>query len=150
MNGRELLMICAFGSLFVVFLSWLATRHKRHHDERMRRFDVIVEALRDPGLDAATRAELLRAIARQHQGALGWIWARLQAPMLWKVLWFGAGWMTMLLSGAALATHALGMNMIRSYDLAPITMIAVVGFGMVTLPLALRELLRRERSPASR
>lgn len=146
MNGREFLILCGVGSCIAMVLSFLSARHRRGSELRMRRFDVLLEALRDPGLDAATRAELLRAVAREHVGVLGWIWQRVQDPMLWRVLWFGAGWMTMLLSGAALATYAFRLGMVRSNDVPPIVMLMTLGFGMLTLPLALRELMRRERA----
>ena len=146
MNTRELLVaLPAVVGFFVVLLA-LIQRSRQGHGMHVRRFDLLVEALRDPALDPATRAELLRAVARQHTGIFGTLWHWLQQPMLWKVLWFGAGWMTMLLSGAALLTYAMGMNMVRSYELPAAVMSCALGFAMLTLPLALRELLRREQT----
>ena len=78
------------------------------------------------------------------------LWQRLQQPMLWRVLWFGGGWMTMLMGGAALGTYAMRMGMVRSYDVPAIVMLTALGFGMVTLPLALREMLRRDGTQPSR
>lgn len=146
MNVRE--MLVAFPAVIGFFAVLLALLHRGRNSQalHMRRFDLMVEALRDPALDPSTRAELLRAIARQHTGLIGTMWHWLQQPMLWKVLWFGAGWLTMLLSGAALLTHAMGMTMVRTYDLPPVVMSCALGFAMLTLPLALRELLRREQT----
>lgn len=146
MNAREFLILCGVGSCLAMLLSFLSAQRRRGAELRMRRFDVLVEALRDPSLDVATRADLLRAIARDHVGVFGWIWQRLQSPTLWRVLWFGAGWMTMLLSGAALATYAFRLGTVRTNDLSAIVMTMTLGFGMLTLPLALRELMRRERA----
>lgn len=150
MNGRELALICSAACCVIAFFVLLSTRHKRRDDFRTRRLDLLAEALRDPNLDAPTRSELLRALAREHGGFSARIWQRLQQPMLWRVLWFGGGWMTMLLGGTALATYALRMGMVRSYDVPAIVMVTAVGFGMVTLPMALRELLRRDGTLPSR
>ena len=150
MNARELALFCGAACCVIAFFVLLATRHKRHADFRTRRLDLLAEALRDPNLDAGTRSELLRALAREHGGFWGWVWQRLQQPMLWRVLWFGGGWMTMLLGGTALATYAMRMGMVRSYDLPAIVMLTALGFGMVTLPLALRELLRLGGTQPSR
>jgi len=148
MNTRELLVAFPAVIGFFVVLLALIQRSRSGQSLHTRRFDLMVEALRDPALDPATRAELLRAIARRHSGLFGTMWHWLQQPMLWKVLWFGAGWLTMLLSGAALLTHALGMSMVRTHDLPPVVMMCALGFAMLTLPLALRELLRREQTAA--
>jgi hypothetical protein len=133
------------GAVFVV--KRLAAWHAGNQQLRTRRLDVIAEALRDPSVDAATRAELLRSIAREHHGVAGWLWQRLQQPAVWRVLWFGSGWMTMLLCGALLALD--GLRLLR-IDEVGIAIAGVVAFGMVTLPLALRELTRREQSAAGR
>lgn len=150
MNGREFVMILIFGGMLVAGVVLLAAWRKRVMDASTRRFELLAEALRDPQLDPGTRAELLRALARGERGVLGWIWQRLQNPMLWRVLWFGSGWLTMLLSGAALGMHAVGLLLLRSQEVPPVVMAAVLGFGMVTMPLALRELLRRDRVAAER
>jgi hypothetical protein len=150
MNGRELVLICGFVGCAITFFAMLSARHKRRVEFRTRRLDLLAEALRDPNLDAGTRSELLRALAREHGGISAWFWQRLQQPMLWRVLWFGGGWMTMLLGGTALLTYAMRMGMVRSYDLPGIVMLTALGFGMVTLPLALRELLRRDGTLPSR
>lgn len=145
MNGRELMFSMMGVGLLITVLSLLAGWRKRAMELSAQRFDLLAEALRDPTLDAATRAELLRSLARSQRGVFGWLWDQVQKPVVWRVLWFGSGWLTMLLAGAALGLHAAGIARLRSYDLQPVIMITVLGFGMVTLPLALRELLRRDR-----
>ena len=150
MNGREFALFCGAASCVIAFFVLLSTRQKRRADYRTRRLDLMAEALRDPNLDAGTRSELLRALAREQGGFPAWLWQRLQQPMLWRVLWFGGGWMTMLLGGTALLTYAMRMGIVRSMDLPAVVMLTAIGFGMVTLPLALRELLRRDGTVPSR
>ena len=149
MNVREFVLVCVVGSFVFAVLSWFASRHKRAMELRNRRFELLAESLRDPNLEAGTRAEILRALARDHQGFRGWLWQRLQNPMVWRVLWFGSGWITMLISGAVLVMHATRLSRLDNYDVPPTVVCAVIGFAMVTLPLALRELLRRDRVAAN-
>jgi hypothetical protein len=128
-----------------------ASSSRRHRQElRTRRLELLADALREPGLDAATRADILRALANERHGFGGWLWRQLQRPMLWKALWFGTGWMTMLIAGAAVVAQLAGAEVVHRWDMPALVLTAVSGFGMVTLPLALRELLRRERSPQPR
>ena len=148
MNGRELALI--FVCCVIAFIVLVSKGDKHRVAFRTRRLDLLAEGLRNPNLDAGTRAELLRALAREHGGFSGWVWQRLQQPMLWRVLWFGGGWMTMLMGGTALATYAMRMGMVSSYDVPAIVMLTALGFGMVTLPLALREMLRRDGTQPSR
>lgn len=150
MNGPSSVLSLSAAFCLIAFFVLLSTRHKSRADFRTRRLDLMAEALRDPNLDAGTRSELLRALAREHGGFAAWVWQRLQQPMLWRVLWFGAGWMTMLLGGTALLTYAMRMGIVRSMDLPAIVMLTAIGFSMVTLPLALRELLRRDGTLPSR
>jgi hypothetical protein len=114
---------------------------------RARRLDVIADALRDPTVDPATRAELLRALARDHHGVAGRVWQRLQQPAVWRALWFGAGWIGLLVCSALLALY--GMRMVR-VDPTDVAITGVVAFAMVTLPLALRELARHEHAASRR
>jgi hypothetical protein len=149
-----LVLIALGGSIFLLIslMRMLSVQAQRRHEIGTRRLELIAEALRAPTLDAAARTELLRVLANQQEGIVGWIWRRLQNPTVWKVLWFGCGWLAMLLSGAALLIHAFsssfGWSPINRYDLPGFVMATVAGFAMVTLPLALRELLRRERAAA--
>jgi hypothetical protein len=132
------------GAIFVV--KRLADWHGQSRRLRVRRFEVLAESLRDPTLDPTTRAELLRAIARDHRGAAGWLAQRLQSPALWRTLWFGAGWFGLLINGALLV---MALTRVSPWyrHLEPIVMALVCSFGMLTLPLALRELTRRETLP---
>jgi hypothetical protein len=136
-------VVCVGG---VIVLKRLAAWHGDSRKLRARRFDLLAESLRDPSLDQATRAELLRTIARDHHGVAGWLWQRLQSPVLWRTLWFGTGWMGLLLSGAYLAMGVSGAWGWR-WHAVPGVMALVFAFGMLTLPLALRELARREHAP---
>lgn len=152
-SGKSWLLLGAvlFGVwLFFAIVRFLSGNTQHRRDLRMRRLELLAESLRDPNLDAATRNEVVRALANGPLDAFGWIWKQLRRPMLWKVLWFGSGWMLMLLCGAAVTLDWLGALRLGGPDRPAFTMMAVLGFGIVTLPLALRELLRRERVTAER
>src|SRR5687767_4443602 len=110
MNVREFamffgLMACLLGS-FTIFV----TRHRARSDTRKRRLDLIAEALRDPGLDPGTRADLLRTLARETDRPLAtWLLARLQQRELWRGLWFGAGWLMFVIGGLMFAASSFGL-----------------------------------------
>ncbi len=133
----------------ITFFRFLASRVRHRGEQEARRFDLIAAALRDPSLDPTTRAELLRSVARERHGALGWIWQRVQNPALWRVLWFGSGWIGMVLSGTALSM-AFAWRGAHHWNVEPLVMCTAFCFAMLTLPLALREVARREHAAARR
>ncbi|MBL8753195.1 MAG: hypothetical protein JNK15_07830 [Planctomycetes bacterium] len=145
MNGRELVVLlaclaCATGAiLFVVH------QMRGPGSQHRRRFDALVASLQDPALDPNTRAEVLRALARDHAGWGGRLWAKLSQPVLWKALWFGAGWFLFVLAGTALAMHAT--RIVEAWQMVPmLTMLTAVGFAMVSMPMAWREATRRSHA----
>jgi len=140
MNARELAVFlaclgCAISC--VMLINW----RKRDVAGRVQRLDAMLAALRDPALDAATRAELLRAIAHDHLGWFGQVWTRVANPQVWRVLWFSAGWITLVLAGTALILEVLEVTHYGGE--APAIFVAL-GFAMVTLPMAWREVARRD------
>lgn len=153
MSRQQFVLFCiAAGALVAIvlsLLSWLGERNKRAAALRTRRMDLLAEALRDPSLDAGTRAELLRALALDQQGALRWLWTGLRSLTVWKALWVGSGWIIMCTTGAIWAMALMGANGIPSRNLPPLVAMCAAGFGMVSLPLAWRELTRRERVAAT-
>lgn len=112
-------------------------------DRRLReqaRFDLLRAALQHPQLDEATRVELLRRVAGGH---------RLDLPKLTAVLrtlWFGAGWLMFV--GASGFLFLAFVDVIDIWQVEPVAATAVSGFAMLTLPLGLRELHRRDRVAA--
>lgn len=142
MNGREVLLFSMFASFLVVVAALVFLRAKGGATIARRRLDLIEQALRDPSTDAATRALLLRSLAREHSsGFTAWLWAGARNPTVWRTLWFGTGWILFLVFGGALAAASMGLlRFPRVEDVLPV---AIAGFAMITLPTALRELTRR-------
>lgn len=145
MNSREFLILLGCFACAMSCLMFLAHARKGAASLRQRRLDALLEAVRDPGLDPATKADLLRALANDHLGLLGWVRQKLANPVVWRVLWVSVGWMMLVIAGAGLLGHALGFALLREQELPTVVGMTAVGFGMVTLPLAWREVLSRER-----
>jgi hypothetical protein len=143
MNPREMLLVMSACAVAFVLIAVVAAGRRRQTDLRRQRLDVLAAALRDPTIDAATRGELARALLREQRGAIGWLWHQLQKPILWRVLWFGTGWIALILSATVVAMASAGW--MRGVDRTAVLLVLAASFAMVTLPLALRELLRRER-----
>ncbi len=146
MLGAQILGVCGI-VVAITFLRVLAGWHRDRSQVRMRRYELLAESLRDPGLDAATRADLLRVLAHDHRG---WLWRALRSPGLWKVLWSGCGWLLFVLFSAMVGMQACGLRLVPGNGLAVLVFPAAVGFAMLSLPLALRELARREHGVAGR
>jgi hypothetical protein len=145
MNGRELVIFLACLACAVSAMMAFAHR-KKDSEARERRLDAMLAALNDPGLDAPTRAELLRAIARDHLGFGGRLWALVSNPVLWRVLWFSAGWLILVMAGTALTLEVIEITHFGGVEPA---MFFALGFAMVTLPLAWREVSRRDTAAAA-
>ncbi len=146
MSGREYAMLFGFGGCLMALLVFLANAHKQATSLRTHRFDALMAALRDPATNPVTRDELLRALVRDHHGSLGFLWQRLRNPATWRTLWFSIGWLLFIVGGSFFAFGALGV--IDGVDRSSVLPVGVLGFAMLTLPLALRELTRRDRRAA--
>lgn len=143
--GRDIaagaVIVGAFVVVIVAVLSGVARRRRRIDLER-RRLELIEEGLRDPSLDAATRAELLRSLVHGNDTCQGLAWRLVRNPATWRVLWFGSAWIVFIVSSGILIAEASGLFRIH----APIEVFlpsAALGFAMLTLPTGLRELNRR-------
>lgn len=146
MLGEQILGVCGI-VVAITALRALSGWHRERSRVRVRRYELLAESLRDPGLDAATRADLLRVLAHDHRG---WLWQALRSPALWKVLWFGSGWFLFVLCSAMVGLQGCGLRLVASHELAVLVVPAAVGFAMLSLPLALRELARRDHGVAGR
>ncbi len=144
-TGRDFAAGVACVGAFVVAIVALLTgvaRRRRCIDIERRRLDLIEEGLRDPSLDAATRAELLRSLAQRNDTWRGLAWRLVSNPATWRVLWFGSAWIVFIVSSGILIAEASGLFRSR----APVEVFlpsAAIGFAMLTLPTGLRELNRR-------
>ena len=136
----DMLLFFAFWALVaaggIALVSAVFARWKQRLDLERRRFELLEKALQQPILDDATRTELLRALAAPrhptaaaHQG--NW----------WPKLWYGAAWGMFIVGGCLMAAEGTGLTRIR--DSEPLVVMTAIGFAALTLPAALRELMRR-------
>lgn len=123
---------------FVLILVWWNHRSKA----RKERYEIALKALQSGRLDPETQRALRQVLTGSELG--GWTkWA------------LGAGWLSMCLGCGLLGADYLGVGGIDWLDLkssevggAGVTL-AVVGFGVLALPIVLREFDRagtRERA----
>lgn len=140
MRDEEAFVIIAvvlgsIGGAIAIFALWQKERRAR----RQERYELLRTALQQPQLDELTRAELLRAFAREQATNL---------PRLFGVVrtvWFAIGWLMLVGGGATLLLDAI--DVMRVWE-AGAACIMVAGFVMLSLPLGLREFNRRERAVA--
>lgn len=112
------------------------------HSYRTQRLKTIEKALAAGQIDEATRRSLLDALAADAQ----------QQREFWRALWangtrivrtivFVGGWLTLTIGSVVLA----GMWFFGGsrYDIQGGIIAVAIGFGLVTLPLAMRELDQR-------
>jgi hypothetical protein len=145
MDGRTMTLLFGLMGTFVAVVSMVLSRSRSDALER-RRLDVIEQGLAHPALDEATRSELLRLLAEQQRSASAGLMERLGRLMpLGRLIWYGVAWFLFVFGGSMLAVRLLELwDGIEPRVCVPM---AVTGFAMLTLPLALGELARR--GPAS-
>lgn len=150
MRDEEVFLVFGLPCLLLVG-SILIPRAKRVHEQKMKRLQVLQDALRHPSLDEVTRTDLVRLLAEEH---------RQQAPTLtrWFRSWSHVGHVALLavswllMMGGAASWVVGRLSGWGSYSLQPSIYAAVTGFVLMTLPIALREMLRRgdRHAPAGR
>jgi len=122
---------------------------KRRHQVRVQQLQVLQKALEHPALDERTRADLTRLLADDHRRKHGPLGARLGRWLRGgHVLLLACGWL-LLIGGIGfwIASDALDLP---NRSMQPAIAATIVGIALVTLPLALRELLgRRDRKAAT-
>lgn len=127
----------AIGGLWSVLMQ----AAKRRHQLRMQRLQLLQEALRHPQLDEATRRQMLEVLGSEH---------RLPMAMLLRlgyIAFLSVAWLLFLVGGVC---WILGQVQGWSWrDMEESMVATIVGFALLTLPMAVRELLRRDRSAAA-
>jgi len=143
MNSREILFTLLFGvPLVVLFVSWMWKAGKNEHELRVARLQALQEALRHPALDEQTRLDLTRLLAENYRRENRTVGERLgRWVQVGQVLLMAIGWL-LLIGGIGfwIAGEAFGMP---SRSTEPAVASTIVGAALVTLPLAMRELLGR-------
>jgi hypothetical protein len=135
-DEEALVFFC--GLVFAALCVWMTMRHK----VRTERLKIVQKALDSGNLDEATRRQLLEAVASDAQvGMAIWRAVTANAGKVARGLLFVSGWLTFTISGCCLA--AMLMFGGSRYDIEGASIALSIGFGLVTLPLALRELEAR-------
>ena len=135
MRDEEALVF--FACLFAAGLCvWMVLRHKLH-TERLR---VLHRALDSGNLDEATKRKLLEVLVADSQvWSSMWRAVSVNAAKVVRTLLFVGGWLTFTISGVVLTAMLVFDNASR-YDIQAASIAVAIGFGLVTLPLALREM----------
>lgn len=125
-----------FGFLVAaVTVVWMTLRHK-HRGERLR---TIQRALDAGHIDEPTRRAVLDAMAADAQHSREFLQVVLRnGGRIVRTVLFVVGWLTLTIGGLVL----VGMVLFGAsrYDIQDATIATAIGFGLVTLPLALREI----------
>lgn len=132
-DGEAFVMVGLWA--MVIGIVWLGVRHK-YRCERLRTIQKAIEA---GSLDEATRRAILGALAgdAQRRGAIvGVLFDR--ALRLVRTLLFVGGWLTLVIGGGVWV--AMGASGGGRHELEGPMIATCVGFALVTMPLALREL----------
>lgn len=128
----------------VIALLVLVASFSRHLESRKsQRYAMLQQALSHPQLDAETRNQILRVLAKEHSG--GWV-RFLFTIAFWERLIFAAGWLMLLLFGGRWAGAQMGFFSYFQMDFMLI--MALLGLAMMSLPIAMHEFIRRTRSVA--
>lgn len=145
MDGRTMalmfgLMAFAFGGLMV----WLGARTKPL-EVRKKRLDVLDKALAHPQLDVDTRNQILRVLVEeQRREGATWTQRLTRLVPLGRMLWYSAGWILFVIGGCMSVLMAI--ELVPRSELPTCASLTIAGFAMLSLPLALGELMRRQRA----
>jgi hypothetical protein len=150
MRDEEAFLLFGLPCLLLVG-SILIPRARRVHEQKMKRLQVLQDALRHPSLDEVTRSELVRLLTEEHRQQVQPLtrWVRSWSHVGYVAL-LAASWLLMM--GGAASWLVGRLSGWPSYSLQSSIFAAVAGFVLITLPIALREMLRRGggHAPAGR
>lgn len=147
MSSGGILVLCLCALPFVLALVsylgklWMVGLDHQH-ELKLARLQVLAESLRQPQLDEDVRKQVAELLAAEHRLAGswrrngGWLGA-LQAITL------GVGWLALVVGGSYSAIAWLSGLPVQMGD--PAILATAAGFGLVTLPAALREMLGRRQ-----
>ncbi|MGE3171581.1 MAG: hypothetical protein AB7O97_03080 [Planctomycetota bacterium] len=128
-------------AMFLVFatglaITWLAL----HYNHRQNRLKTIQKALDAGNIDETTRRTLIEAISADAQQSAA-LWRNItQNVGRWaRIAVFVVGWLLFTVGGAVLAIM-LTFDSANRYEVQSAMVATAIGFGLVTLPLALREM----------
>ena len=140
-SSEEFLVFWAMLLSFVLVVIVLAQRLKL----KLERQKTIQKVLDAPALDDVSRRQVLELLNAQDGEWLRAI-GRNVVPAL-RVIVFVGGWITMFVGGGIAVMSFTNRSLVSERFEA--TIAAIVGFALVTLPLALRELRSRTERTAA-
>lgn len=124
--------VAAVAVMWVIFA--ITKRMDRQRENDKRSFDLVHKALDSGAIDAETKAMLVRVVAERGAAQV--------SPM------FAVGWIGLFVGGAMIAA---GSMTYEARDVLPAgIVVAVVSFGVLSMPIAAREMLYRGGRGASR
>jgi hypothetical protein len=145
MHDNEAIVV-VLPSMFV-FIAVLVAMGSRHY-QRIERLKVMQKAIESGTLDDATRRTILEALSADQRQGSEWMRALGQhLTFLARNLLFIGGWITMFVGGAFWLLSSIRDEDSRYQQDGLIA--TFVGFALVTVPLALRELESRRQSKAA-
>ncbi len=136
MQDEEIAALAIIGGLTVSVVITITTARQKVRSQRLK---VLETALNRQDLDETTRREILRVLTQEHSAT--WL-APLLRPDLWQKLSFGFGWFLFLISGGVGIAGLLDVMHVPAEAVVPMMLL---GLALMTLPLGLRELMRRDR-----
>jgi len=135
MREEEGLILVTVLFFFIVIIK-MALNYA-HRANRLKTIDKVVAA---GNIDENTRRSILDALAEdaRRQGEL-WQQIVRNAPRIARGILFVCGWLTLVIGGGCWGAMALFGNA-SPYDIQGAMIATFIGFGLVSLPLAMREL----------
>lgn len=125
-------------------IAFLVIALAQHHRQKIERQRTIQRALESPALDDVSRRQILELLTDERSQSRT---RRLGFFGVLANLVFAAGWLMLAIGLAIAGIGAMVGWYPRSIE--PALIVAAVGFAIVTLPLALRELAGRRADRAA-
>lgn len=149
MADEEILVLGGLAAIVGGTIAIWTTHITRRSAERMKRLELLQQALQHPAIDDATKSELVRLLAedqRRSKDATAATIARLRT--IGRTLLLGAGWVMFIGGGAMLAVVELGL--MPRLGAQPAWTFMILGFLAMSLPVAVRELVARSEPTSAR
>jgi len=137
MNSEDIAVMASICAVSGAVIAVSTTYIQRRFETRKKRLEVLDKALDRADLDGETRRQLLRSLTEEQTDDKPFF---LQGGF-WQRAAFGVGWMAFLLCGGLLMLGFLDVIYMPNAEfVAPL---ALIGLGLMSLPIALRDFGRR-------
>ncbi|MCA8974210.1 MAG: hypothetical protein KDC98_05780 [Planctomycetes bacterium] len=140
-NVAIVAVVLGTGGLIAMWSVYLSKRHAIS----AARLDLMQKALENPTIDERTKGELVRLLAEEQRLARRSVFEQFGGVLnVARFALLAVGWVTFLLCGGLMLMCWLGMW--QGMPMEPIVVFGILGFIAMTMPAAMRELMRRERA----